>query len=259
MISARRSRRRCSADPSAPGSLTIRVEVDRGGDLHLTWGNNYNLYYARSVHGAAFSTGRPSEPQFLPAQRLWAEDGRFSYNASVDVDDAGWVSIAYVATDHTVAFTRAYQGLDFPPSRMLADQTWHLQLAVSPDGPVTVVYEALVGSRSQKILSAVAMDGVNFQGPFELTHLNGGLYNKKCVRAGPNGRVYAAWVEQWVGMGWESHLTYRESYDYGRSFVRRDLVWDNRVYPGAFNPALAITPDGFRCIVEAQARYSQCR
>ncbi|MFO0980881.1 MAG: hypothetical protein U1E76_03870 [Planctomycetota bacterium] len=244
--------------PSAPGGYQVSAAVDRIGNLHMVWAAyDLNLYYLRSFQGLAPPL-IARDPVFLPVQRLSAEDGKFNATAFVGVDDAGYVAIAYVTVPpRTIACTRAYQGLNFPPSVSLGSAD-RIQLAVFADGAVTILLDA-TGGNQEKIWSLVAMDGEHFEGPFQVSENKGGLMNKREVCAGRNGALYAILGEEWQGMGILYHLTYRESHDHGRTFPRRELVWDNNQYPGAAEQSLAVTPDGWRCMVEQVVRYTQSR
>ncbi|MEW6744966.1 MAG: hypothetical protein AB1486_19605, partial [Planctomycetota bacterium] len=107
--------------------------------------------------------------------------------------------------------------------------------------------------------SLVSYDGLSFEGPFQQTFLGGGLSAHPIVLAGGEGLIHAAWQELWPGGGGTADATYEVSYDYGRSFPRHDLVWDNRVWPPFTFPALAVIPNATPCLVDATTRYTECR
>ncbi|MFO0981588.1 MAG: hypothetical protein U1E76_07515 [Planctomycetota bacterium] len=254
-----------AADPSLPGSLEFSIEIDSSGALHFAWDEAYNdyLYYLRSTPTyLPDASGRQSrDPVFLPGQRLFAEDGRAYSYPVMAVDGVGFVSIVYETKDRHIAFTRAYQGLTFPPSRDLGggNDISNVQLTVAPEGPVTIFFSDENAAHKEFYLySLVAMDGVNFQGPFKHTE-GDGLFMavRRSVRSGPDGAIYAIWYQKWPKE--LLSMVYAQSSDYGVTFPRRDLVQSGRDYPGASYPTLVLTQDGIRCVVTAELRYTESR
>ncbi|MFO0985173.1 MAG: hypothetical protein U1E76_26170 [Planctomycetota bacterium] len=195
--------------PATPGGLQMGSACDVTGALHFVWaGGANNLYYLRSWSaGNAFVPGLSTpDPVFLPAQRLSAEDGMVAQNTSVGVDQKGFVSIVYdqESTPGHVRFTRAYQGVGFPPSIALDDKTYCAQLSVSPEGPITVAYARFNPNRSQ-VFTRVSMDGTSWEGPFQQTfQYLAGFDRMPGTRPGKNGRVYAAWAEAITVYSWET-------------------------------------------------------
>jgi hypothetical protein len=111
------------------------------------------------------------------------------------------------------------------------------------------------------LFSLVSMDGILFEGPFQQTPLGGVVDRMRGIRAGPDGKIYALWLESWKPPAtYLPDLTYAESRDYGRTFPIREFIYDNNDPddPGTGEPALAIAPDETRCVVEQLSRYAQC-
>lgn len=250
-------------DPSLPGELEFSMDIDASGALHFAWmdGSKTSLYYLRStptyLPTASGMTFR--DPLFLPGQHLFAEDGRVYHHPVVAIDALGFVSIVYEDKDRHIAFTRAYQGLLFPPSRDLGEGNY-VQMTVAPDGPVTILFSHDNAAHTEFYLySLVSFDGINFEGPFKQTKGNAGLELRRSVRSGPDGAIYAIWFQKWPGKGSDLHATYAQSADYGLTFPRRDLVHDQRIYPSVDQPILALTPDNIRCVVTHALQYTQSR
>ncbi|MEW6745628.1 MAG: sialidase family protein, partial [Planctomycetota bacterium] len=135
----------------------------------------------------------------------------------------------------------------------------YLQLAVAPEGPITIVYRKMV-HYDQAVYTLVSTDGgESFEGPYKQTPRdNAGLSPRQCVRVGRDGLIHAIWYEKWKP-GYYVDPTYAESRDYGRTFPRRDHIADQSTYPGGSYPALAVTPDGVKCMIDSAWYYTQCR
>jgi hypothetical protein len=178
------------------------------------------------------------------------------------VDRDGFVSIAWIGTvidsypsERRLRFARLRDSIRIqPPILLEADRPEVVQLAVSPDGPATVVYEKIPPTGKPRIYTYVAMDGRRFLGPYLQSppYGTGTLSQRRCVLAEAGGKVHVVWTEKRL-------LKYVESWDYGRTFPRRDIIdpdpWNP---PSMSDPMLALTPDGTRCIVDAAFYYSEC-
>ncbi|MFO0983777.1 MAG: hypothetical protein U1E76_18935 [Planctomycetota bacterium] len=123
-------------------------------------------------------------------------------------------------------------------------------LAVSPDGPVTLVFGRYV-SPSTQVYTLITMDGgPHWEGPYKQTNAKlAGLGWMRSARSMGGGRVEAAWgeAETWTNRG----VTCAESHDDGRTFRLRDYL---PYPPNGDTPSLGIAPDGTRCMV-LQAEY----
>ncbi|MFO0983177.1 MAG: hypothetical protein U1E76_15840 [Planctomycetota bacterium] len=245
-------------DASAPGAITnFAMHIDPAGQLHFAWTSGTSFYYLHSSWPATRGANQalPLDPVFPKAERLTLEDGTIDLSPTVAVDQLGYVSLAWIRRDQTLGFTRALRGQSFPPSITL-DVAYSVQVVVSHEGVITVLYWKDTGSYLH-IYTLLSFDGgTSFEGPFEQNPTDGGLGWRKCIRSGDHGTVYAMWLEKWKQKGSIGHLTYAESHDYGEHFDFKVLVYDNRNYPGANDAMLVVTPD-FKCAVETNYRYCE--
>ncbi|MEW6742621.1 MAG: hypothetical protein AB1486_07665 [Planctomycetota bacterium] len=246
-----------------PAADRLAMDVDRSGALHIAWADYLgDIHYLRSTPGL--------QPRFYPPMKIWeaVDEGADSWNLCLGVDSDEFVSIAWIGTVKDsyplvtrLRFAHLHDGIRLlPPLLLESDRPRQVQLAVSPEGPVTIVYVKYCERSEPRIFTYVAMDGRSFEGPFPQTeppHGFASLSQRRCVRAEAGGKVHALWGQKWK---WgRAFPLYVESWDYGRTFPRREITdpepWNP---PTMSDPMLALMPDGTRCLVDAVFYYSEC-